>query len=125
MTSPLEAELTTEAWAALSSDLAAEPAPWPADLDVAGGPGHLPSRFPVEETAVACAGAALLAAAALHRRRGGACDQVGLDRGHVAAAVRSERYFLRRGQPAGAGFAALSRFWPTADGWVRTHANYP
>jgi crotonobetainyl-CoA:carnitine CoA-transferase CaiB-like acyl-CoA transferase len=23
------------------------------------------------------------------------------------------------------GFAALSRFWPAADGWVRTHANYP
>ncbi|WP_158595410.1 CoA transferase [Galactobacter caseinivorans] len=23
------------------------------------------------------------------------------------------------------GFAPLSRFWPTADGWLRTHANYP
>lgn len=23
------------------------------------------------------------------------------------------------------GFAALSRFFPTADGWLRTHANYP
>jgi hypothetical protein len=23
-----------------------------------------------------------------------------------------------------AGFAPLSRFWPAADGWVRTHGNY-
>lgn len=23
------------------------------------------------------------------------------------------------------GFAPLSRFWPTADGWLRTHTNYP
>ncbi|RZQ61875.1 carnitine dehydratase [Amycolatopsis suaedae] len=26
---------------------------------------------------------------------------------------------------APAGFARLSRFWQTADGWLRTHANYP
>jgi hypothetical protein len=43
----------------------------------------------------------------------------------VAAAVRSERYFRRGGESAGAGFAPLSRFWQAADGWVRTHANYP
>jgi hypothetical protein len=48
-----------------------------------------------------------------------------VDRGQVAAAVRSERYFRRGGQSAGAGFASLSRFWRAADGWVRTHANYP
>ena len=29
------------------------------------------------------------------------------------------------GQHAGGGFAPLSRFWRAADGWVRTHANYP
>ncbi len=23
------------------------------------------------------------------------------------------------------GFAPLSRLWPAAEGWVRTHANYP
>jgi crotonobetainyl-CoA:carnitine CoA-transferase CaiB-like acyl-CoA transferase len=48
-----------------------------------------------------------------------------VDRDHIAAAVRSERYFRRGGQSAGVGFATLSRFWPAADGWVRTHANYP
>jgi CoA-transferase family III len=49
----------------------------------------------------------------------------GVDRGQVAAAVRSERYFRWRDRLAGPGFAPLSRFWRTADGWVRTHANYP
>jgi hypothetical protein len=48
-----------------------------------------------------------------------------VDRGHVADAVRSERFFAVAGRPAGASFAPLSRFWPAADGWVRTHANYP
>jgi crotonobetainyl-CoA:carnitine CoA-transferase CaiB-like acyl-CoA transferase len=48
-----------------------------------------------------------------------------VDRGQVATAVRSERYFAVDGRPAGMGFARLSRFFPAADGWVRTHANYP
>ena len=87
--------------------------------------GHLPSAFPVEETAVACVGAALAAAASLQGRRGGSVGRITIDRAHVAAAVRSERYFRRGGESAGAGFAPLSRFWRTADGWVRTHANYP
>ena len=51
--------------------------------------------------------------------------ELGLDRGQVAAAVRSEALVRVNGQPAGAGFAPLSRFWRAADGWVRTHANYP
>jgi crotonobetainyl-CoA:carnitine CoA-transferase CaiB-like acyl-CoA transferase len=65
------------------------------------------------------------AASVLHQQRGGSFGALHLDRGHVAAAVRSERYFRRAGRSAGAGFASLSRFWRTADGWVRTHANYP
>ena len=43
----------------------------------------------------------------------------------MADAFRSERFFRLDGRAAGAGFAPLSRFWPAADGWVRTHANYP
>jgi crotonobetainyl-CoA:carnitine CoA-transferase CaiB-like acyl-CoA transferase len=103
-----------------------EPGPAPAtDVRVEGDPGHLPSRFQVEDLAVASVGTALLAAAALAARRGGDVPSLLIDRGHVAAAVRSERYFRRSGRPAGPGFAPLSRFWRTADGWIRTHANYP
>ena len=123
--SPLETRLTAEAWAALSSTSTDTPAIQPVPVQVMGTSGQLVSRFAVEPTAVAAVGVALLAAAALHRQRGGSCHAVSLDRGHVAAAVRSERYFRRAGVQAGAGFAPLSRFWPSADGWVRTHANYP
>jgi CoA-transferase family III len=58
-------------------------------------------------------------------RRGRAAGPTRLDRGHVAAAFRSEAYLRLNGALSGAGFAPLSRFWATRDGWVRTHGNYP
>ncbi len=134
MAEQLWPRLLAEAWAALSadSDQAGE-ARLPAGLEVlwvSGAPGRLPSRLPAEDVAVACAGAALLAAAALHAQRGGDCGSRGspvaqLDRGHIAAAFRSEAFLRVGGEPAGPGFAPLSRFWRAADGWVRTHGNYP
>ncbi|GAA4716462.1 CoA transferase [Isoptericola chiayiensis] len=47
-----------------------------------------------------------------------------LDPARVAAAFGSDR-LLRVGGEPWAGFAAHSGFFPAADGWVRTHANYP
>ncbi len=132
--------LLAGAWAALAADGdAATDGPDGADLRlpaglevlwVSGAPGHLPSRLPVEEVAIACTAAALLAAAALHAQRGGDSGSRGsptarLDRGHVAAAFRSEAHLRINGEQAGPGFAPLSRFWRAADGWVRTHGNYP
>ena len=124
--------LLAEAWAALSADSGLGDATLPAGLEVlsvSGAPGNLPSRLPVEDVAIACAGTALLAAVALHAQRGGdrgsrGAPAVRLDRRHVAAAFRSEA-FLRVDGGAGPGFAPLSRFWRAADGWVRTHGNYP
>ena len=62
--------LLAEAWAALSGESGdAGDARLPAGLEVlwvSGAPGNLPSRLPAEDVAIACAGAALLAAAALH-----------------------------------------------------------
>jgi crotonobetainyl-CoA:carnitine CoA-transferase CaiB-like acyl-CoA transferase len=120
--------LLAEAWAALDAD-----ARLPAGLQVlwvSGDPGRLPSRLPVEEVAIACTAAALLAAAALHAQRGADGGSRGspaarLDRAHIAAAFRSEAYLRVGGEQAGPGFAPLSRFWRTADGWIRTHGNYP
>jgi hypothetical protein len=126
--------LLAEAWAALSAGSAEyTDVRLPAGLEVlwvSGAPGHLPSRLPAEDVAIACAGTALLAAAALHAQRGGDDGSRGspvarLDRGHVAAAFRSEAHLRIGGERAGPGFAPLSRFWPAADGWVRTHGNYP
>ncbi|MER6071375.1 CoA transferase [Streptomyces sp. NPDC001817] len=88
--------------------------------------GALEARLPVRELARACVGACALAAAELAARRAGLAEVPGVrvDDGAVAAAFHSERHLLVDGR-APAVFAPLSRFWRTADGWVRTHANYP
>jgi crotonobetainyl-CoA:carnitine CoA-transferase CaiB-like acyl-CoA transferase len=112
--------LVEQAWMAISGATGGGTA-----LEVGGTGGQLPSRFPVEETAVACVGAALLAAAGLHQSRGGTVGTAYVDRGQVAAAVRSERFFEVEGRETRLGFASLSRFFEANDGWVRTHANYP
>jgi crotonobetainyl-CoA:carnitine CoA-transferase CaiB-like acyl-CoA transferase len=143
MAEQLWPRLLAEAWAALAAAAdGADPdgslppgadSRLPAGLEmlwISGAPGHLPSRLPVEDMAMACTGTALLAAAALHAQRGGDCGSRGsptarLDTGHVAAAFRSETYLRVNGEQAGPGFAPLSRFWRAADGWVRTHGNYP
>jgi len=111
--------LLAEAWTAIGGR-----SPLPA-LQVMGAPGQLPSHLPVEDTALACAGAAVAAASVLQAQRGGTPPWAArLDRGHVAAAFRSEGRVRLNGQAVGVGFAPLSRFWRASDGWVRTHANY-
>ncbi|MGV9759415.1 CoA transferase [Streptomyces tricolor] len=89
-------------------------------------PDVLDARLPVRELARACVGACALAAAELGARRAGLAEvpAVTVDDGAVAAAFHSER-LLRVDGRAPVSFAPLSRFWRAADGWVRTHANYP
>jgi len=123
----LRRAMTRELWDAVHAGSVA-PSAFPAiGVRVVDRPELLPSRLPVREAALATVSTALLAAAAFVQERGGSAPlTVTLDAGHVAAAVRSERYVRLRGVPAvSATFAPLSRFWPTADGWLRTHANYP
>ena len=111
---------TATAWAALGGD--------PALLErmVHQGPRHiLPSRLPVAELARSCVAVCALAAAeASARRTGRPVPAVTLDDGGVAAAFTSERLLRIEGR-APETFAPLSRFWHTADGQLRTHANYP
>ena len=94
------------------------------ELRVVGSPPvrQLPSTLPVAEAAVAFVGAALRAAVALDDQPRGSAE---LDAEHVGAAVRSERLLRLDGKPFGDGFAPLSKWWRSADGWIRTHANYP
>jgi len=108
------------AWAALGGDPALL-----SRVSVVVRDGALPSRLPVRELAHACTGACALAAAELAARRTGrAVPGVRLDDGAVATAFVSERHLLIDGR-APVTFAPLSRFWRTADGSLRTHANYP
>ncbi|WP_327711777.1 CoA transferase [Streptomyces sp. NBC_00464] len=111
---------TEQAWAALGGDPALL-----ARIETAGPAGLLPARLPVSELARATVAVCSLAAAELAARRtGGPVPLVRIDDGAVATAFVSERH-LRIDGRAPANFAPLSRFWRTADGWVRTHANYP
>ncbi|MFJ8163017.1 CoA transferase [Streptomyces sp. NPDC096136] len=92
------------------------------------GPSGLEGPLPVRELARATVGVCALAAAELAAVRAGgtALDAapVVVDEGAVATAFVSERH-LRVDGRAPVGFAPLSGFWRAADGWVRTHANYP
>jgi crotonobetainyl-CoA:carnitine CoA-transferase CaiB-like acyl-CoA transferase len=119
--------MTSEQQTAIETALVAVGLPAEASelLAVEAGGERLPSRLAVDEVAVACVGAALVAAGALHESRGGAPALTSLDADLVRAAVRSERYFVLGDSERPAGFAPQSRFWPAADGWIRTHANYP
>ncbi|GGU74093.1 CoA transferase [Streptomyces albospinus] len=111
---------TDLAWAALAGD------PVLTERIAYGGPpGLLPARLPVMDLARATVAVCALAAAELAAQRdGGALPAVRVDDGAVATAFVSERH-LRIDGRAPSVFAPLSRFWRTADGWVRTHANYP
>ncbi|HEU4656912.1 MAG TPA: CoA transferase [Capillimicrobium sp.] len=108
------------AWAALGG------APELADRLTAGPAARpLGGPFAVDELAVATIGAALIAALELRAARGGPLGTATLDPRHAGVAFHSERHARRGGEPTGVGFADLSRFWPTGDGCIRTHANYP
>jgi crotonobetainyl-CoA:carnitine CoA-transferase CaiB-like acyl-CoA transferase len=103
-----------EAWTALGG------APLPDDaLRVAGRTG-LSSPLAVPELALGAVAAQLLAARELRGEPG----PVELDARHVGFSFRSERYARQDGRPIGSGFAPLSRFVRTADGWLRLHGNY-
>ncbi|MFI6643499.1 CoA transferase [Streptomyces sp. NPDC050504] len=90
-----------------------------------GGGGGLSARLPVMELARSTVAACALAAAELAADRAGSgVPRVRVDDGAVGAAFLSDR-LVRLDGAAPTTFAPLSRFWRAADGWVRTHANYP
>ncbi|WP_329277360.1 CoA transferase [Streptomyces sp. NBC_00691] len=102
-------------WSALGGD------PALVDRVEYGGPaGLLAARLPVMELARATVAVCSLAAV----EHAGLPGAVRVDDGAVATAFVSERH-LRVDGRAPVSFAPLSRFWRAADGWVRTHANYP
>ncbi|WP_136036545.1 CoA transferase [Microbacterium sp. K35] len=84
--------------------------------DLAGlGDVPLPARTAAGELALGSTAAATLAAG----RR-----VADVDVARVAAAYRSDR-LLTVDDASPPAWSPLSGFWPTADGWIRTHGNYP
>ncbi|GAA3680115.1 CoA transferase [Nonomuraea antimicrobica] len=111
---------TVHAWAALGG-----PAGLAEEVSYEGAGDVLPARLPVRELARASVGACSLAAAELLARRNAApIPAVRVREAAVATAFAGERH-LRVDGRVPAAFAPLSGFWRAADGWVRTHANYP
>ncbi|MFG2141151.1 CoA transferase [Streptomyces sp. NPDC048650] len=111
---------TDAAWSVLGGDPALT-----GRIVHSGPPGLLPARLPVMAPARSTVAVCALAAAELAAERdGGTVPTVRVDDGAVATAFVSERR-LRIDGRAPTTFAPLSRMWRTADGWVRTHANYP
>src|SRR5699024_912123 len=111
---------TARAWEAIggSSNLTAK-------VSYRGAGEVLPAVLPVRELARATVGVCSLAAAELSATRNdGPVPVVWVDEGAVATSFVSERHLLVDGR-APTPFAPLSGFWRAADGWVRTHANYP
>ena len=82
----------------------------------------LPSPLPVGTLAHDALAAVSLLAVPGNLRPG--ARTVRLEPRHVATAYGSERYFRRDGEEPDL-WAPLSGFWRAADGWIRTHANYP
>lgn len=111
---------TVHAWAALGGP------PELLERVVFQGPEDvLPSGLPVRRLARATVAVCSLAAAELAAHRAGVpVPAVRVDQGAVATAFVSERHLTVDGR-APVTFAPHSGFWRTADGWVRTHANYP
>ncbi|MFF4430246.1 CoA transferase [Streptomyces sp. NPDC001513] len=114
---------TAGAWAALGG------APELVDRVRFAGAGDLEEGpLPVRELARATVSVCGLAAGELAAVRGGGAPgdapPLVVDEGAVATAFVSERH-LRVAGRAPVTFAPLSGFWRAADGWVRTHANYP
>ncbi len=95
-----------------------------AAADVPDPAARLAATLPVWALAAGSVAAVSAAANRVRAAHGLPARPVRLDADRVTAAFSSERLFRRGGGPP-TFFAELSGFFPTADGWVRTHANYP
>ncbi|WP_246878785.1 CoA transferase [Microbacterium sp. BLY] len=105
-------DLLRRVWGEIGGDTAALPRG-----DALRGIGSVPlaSRTATGELALASVAAVTLAAG---------LDPLLVDPSRVAAAYRSDRYLRVDDEPPPV-WAPLSGFWRSADGWIRTHGNYP
>ncbi|HWX50384.1 MAG TPA: CoA transferase [Roseomonas sp.] len=120
--------MTRPALAALRGLLegAGLPASLTAGAELPGEEPGLPSSFPIGRAAQASIAAAALAAAEIHRRRGGPAQRVRVPLRHALAEFRSERYLRLDGDPPPDPWDALAGLYRCGDGGaVRLHTNFP
>lgn len=86
----------------------------------------LPSSFRVGTLAQVAIAAAGLAAAQIHKQRGGRAQTVSVDMRHAAIEFRSERYLRIAAKPPGPVWDKIAGVYTTGDGrYVRLHTNFP
>jgi hypothetical protein len=93
-------------------------------VELRGPSSILHSPAAVGAFAIECVSQTLLGAADLAEARGLSRPRLSLDAAHVEAAFTSERH-ARIGGRAPELFSAFSTWLLTADGWLRSHGNYP
>ncbi|WP_330446141.1 CoA transferase [Kocuria rhizophila] len=97
----------------------------PSAQDAVTGEGrHWPGPLDVQGLAVSSVGLAAASAQHLSRSTGRGAPTVTAPLHDVVAAFGSISRLRVDGRPV-PSFAPCSGFFPTADGWLRTHANYP
>jgi crotonobetainyl-CoA:carnitine CoA-transferase CaiB-like acyl-CoA transferase len=128
MTGRIDASPTTPSHAALA-DLWGLGGGDPRALDhvrLIGADPVLPSSFRIGLAAQASIAAGGLAAAELHRQRGGDAQRVSVDMRHAAIEFRSERYLRVNGTAPASFWDPLAGLYTSGDGRrVRLHTNFP
>jgi crotonobetainyl-CoA:carnitine CoA-transferase CaiB-like acyl-CoA transferase len=115
------ARILADLWSLAGGDAAALDA-----VELTGQEPALPSSFRVGALAQAAIAAAGLAAAQLHRQRGGPSQTVAVDMRHAAIEFRSERYLRIAGKPPGPVWDKIAGIYTTGDDrYVRLHTNFP
>ncbi len=95
-------------------------------IELPGEGPILASSFRVADAAQASIGAATLAAAEIHRRRGGPTQRASVERRHAMLEFHSERYIALDGAEAPARWNNIAVVYKCRDGrWVRLHTNFP
>ncbi len=94
-------------------------------LQLEGADPVLPSSFAIGRAAASAIGAAGLAAALLRRERVGRMQEIAVALRDAALEFCSERLLRVDGKPAPELWDRIAGLYPTRDGWVRIHTNFP
>jgi crotonobetainyl-CoA:carnitine CoA-transferase CaiB-like acyl-CoA transferase len=97
-----------------------------AHAELTGAEPILPSSFRVDAAAQATIAASGLAAAEIHRLRGGGRQTVSVDMRHAAVEFRSEHYMRLDGKLPSEVWDKIAGAYTCGDArWVRLHTNFP
>ena len=115
------AEQLAQLWALAGGDAKAL-----SHADLPGGEPALPGIYHVGVQAQSSIAASALAAAEVHRARGGPAQEVSVPMRNAAISFRSESYLRVDGVMVRDSFDPIHSFYKTGDGgWVQVHANFP